>query len=90
MDEIVANPQLGLDDSIAVVPELGDEQGRVSWPSLQATIAMWSSPYTQANGTGAIDNDAWTKSLDFMRGLPDSNIPSNLTVDQLVTQELLK
>ena len=57
---------------------------------LQATIEMWTSSYTQANGTGAIDSDAWSKSLDFMRGLPESNIPANLTVDQLVTEELLK
>ena len=57
---------------------------------LQATIDMWSSSYTQANGTGAIDTGAWGKSLDFMRGLADSNIPANVTVDQLVTEELLK
>jgi hypothetical protein len=89
MNDIVANPQLGLDDSIAVVPDLATNKD-TQLAILQATIAMWSSPYTQANGTGAIDSDAWNKSLVFMRGLPDSNIPSNLTVDQLVTQELLK
>jgi ABC-type nitrate/sulfonate/bicarbonate transport system substrate-binding protein len=89
MNDIVANPQLGLDDSIAVVPDLATNKD-TQLAILQATIAMWSSPYTQANGTGAIDSDAWNMSLVFMRGLPDSNIPSNLTVDQLVTQELLK
>ena len=89
MDEIKANPQAGVDDTIAVVPELASNKD-VQLAILNATIAMWSSSYTQANGTGAIDTDAWSKSLDFMRGLPDSNIPSNLTVDQLVTQELLK
>jgi len=89
MDEIKANPQAGLDDAIAVVPELAtNEQTQLA--ILQATIEMWSSPYTQSNGTGAINSDAWTKSLDFMRGLPDSNIPNTLTVDQLVTQELLQ
>jgi NitT/TauT family transport system substrate-binding protein len=89
MDDIEANPQLGVDDSIAVVPELATNEA-AQLAVLQATIAMWSSPYTQANGTGSIDKDAWQKSLDFMRGLPDSNIPSNLTVDQLVTEELLQ
>jgi len=89
MDEIAANPQAGVDDSIAAVPELATNKD-TQLAVLQATIAMWSSSYTQANGTGAIDSDAWNKSLDFMRGLPDSNIPSNLTVDQMVTQELLK
>ena len=42
MDEIEANPQLGLDDSIAVVPELGsDRAGQLAM--LNATIALWSS-----------------------------------------------
>ncbi len=89
MDEIKANPQAGLDDSIAAAPVLATNKD-AQLAILNATIEMWSSPYTQANGTGAIDSDAWSKSLDFMRGLPGSNIPSNLTVDQLVTQELLK
>ena len=51
---------------------------------------MWHSPYTEANGLGAIDPEAWSESLEFMRGLPDSNIPADLTADELVTQELLR
>lgn len=88
MDEIRANPQAGLDDAIAVVPELGGDKP-TQLAILQATVEMWTNSYTQAQGTGAIDRDAWARSLDFMRGLPESNIPSNLTVDQLVTEELL-
>jgi NitT/TauT family transport system substrate-binding protein len=88
MDEIRSNPQAGLDDTVAQVPDLGkDKTGQLA--ILQATIEMWSSSYTQGHGSGAIDADSWGKSLEFMRGLPDSNIPSTLTVDQLVTQELL-
>jgi putative riboflavin transport system substrate-binding protein len=88
MDEIAANPQLGVDDTITAVPDLGsDRAGQLA--VLQATIEMWSSPYTQANGTGSIDPDAWSRSLEFMRGLADSNIPADLTVDDLITQELL-
>lgn len=89
MDEIRANPQTGLDDSIAVVPELTKDKA-TQLAILQATIAMWSSPYTQAHGTGAIDPAAWTRSVEFMRTLPDSNIPATLNADQVVTQELLQ
>jgi len=89
MDEIRANPQVGLDDSIAQVPLLGQDKA-TQLAILQATIEMWAGPYTQAHGTGSIDQAAWQKSLDFMRGLPNSNIPSTLTVDQLMTQELLQ
>ena len=87
MREIIANPQLGLDDSIAAVPDLGSDSA-TQLAILQATIGMWRSPYTDQHGLGAIDSAAWQQSLDFMRGLPEQTIPSSLTVDQLVTQEL--
>jgi NitT/TauT family transport system substrate-binding protein len=88
MSEISTDPEAGLDDAITVVPELGGDRA-TQLAILEATIEMWHSPYTEANGVGAIDRDAWSRSLDFMRQLPDSNIPDDLTVDQLVTEELL-
>jgi NitT/TauT family transport system substrate-binding protein len=88
MTEITADPQAGLDDAIAEVPELGSDRA-TQLAILQATIEMWHSPYTDAHGLGAIDSDAWATSLNFMRGLPDSNIPAELTADKLVTTEVL-
>lgn len=88
MTEIAADPQAGLQDAIAVVPELAVDQA-TQLAVLEATIEMWSSPYTEANGTGAIDPAAWQQSLEFMRGLPDSNIPDDLTVDELISAEVL-
>ena len=88
MTEIIANPEVGLDDAIAVVPDLGTNRA-TQLAILQATIETWQSPYTVQNGLGAINPDAWATSLNFMRNLPDSNIPQTLTVDQLVTEDLL-
>jgi NitT/TauT family transport system substrate-binding protein len=89
MDEIAADPEAGLNDAIAVVPELaGDRDGQLA--VLEATVEMWSSPYTQQHGTGAVDHGAWVSSLEFMRGLPDSNIPADMTVDDLLTAELIE
>ena len=88
MTEIIANPQVGLDDSIAQVPDLASTRA-TQLAILQATIETWQSPYTVQNGLGAINPDAWATSLNFMRNLPDSNIPQTLTVDQLVTEDLL-
>lgn len=88
MNEISAQPELGLDDTFAIVPDVAanrDQQRAI----LMATIEMWSSPSTATDGYGAIDTNAWSASLEFMRGLPDSNIPAELTVDQLVTEDLL-
>jgi NitT/TauT family transport system substrate-binding protein len=88
MREIIDDPTAGLADSIAAVPDLGtDEDTQLA--ILKATIAAWQSPYTDAHGLGAIDGEAWRQSLDFMRGLPDSNLPTGMTADQLVTEDLL-
>lgn len=88
MNEIAAQPELGLDDTFAVVPDLGssrDQQRGI----LMATIEMWSEDDSAGSGLGVIDMDDWSASLDFMRGLPDANIPDDLTVQDLVTEELL-
>jgi NitT/TauT family transport system substrate-binding protein len=88
MEEVAADPEAGLEDSIAVVPDLAtNREGQLA--VLQATVEAWQSPYTQEHGTGAIDQDAWAASLDFMRGLPDSNIPAELTAEQLLSTELI-
>lgn len=88
MREIIESPEAGLDDAIAVVPDLGQNR-ETQLAILRATIEMWQSPYTQANGLGAIDEEAWARSTEFMRTLPDSDIPTDLTTDKLVTMELL-
>ena len=88
MDEIREDPGLGLDDTFAVVPDLADNRDQ-QWAILQATIEMWQSPYTAEHGAGSIDLAAWEESLNFMRDLPDSNIPAELTAAELVTDDLL-
>jgi NitT/TauT family transport system substrate-binding protein len=88
MDEITEDPALGVDAAIQAVPELAEDR-ELQEKILDATIAMWSSEYTAEHGTGAIDVSAWQESLDFMSGLPDTDIPSDLTTDDLVTEELL-
>jgi putative riboflavin transport system substrate-binding protein len=88
MEEITANPQVGLDDSIAAVPDLGtDRPGQLA--ILNATVDIWHSSYTDQNGLGAIDKNAWTSSIDFMKTLPDLGVSSSLTADQLLTEDLL-
>ena len=55
-----------------------------------ATIEMWSKPESDGLRVPAtIDLEDWAASLEFMRGLPDSNIPADLTIDDLVTDDLL-
>lgn len=88
MEEIEADPEVGLEDAIAFVPELADDR-EAQLAVLRATIEMWQSPYTVEHGLGAIDRDAWAESIDFMRSLPDLDLPADLNAEQMLTEELL-
>ena len=88
MSEIIANPELGLADAITVVPDLGSNRD-AQMAILQATIEMWQSTGSTAGGLGAIDEGAWNYSLSFMEDLPGANIPATVTVDDLISTELL-
>ena len=88
MEEIIADPQRGLDASLARVPELGEDR-EAQAAILDATIETWASDFTGANGLGAIDREAWTSSVEFMSSLPDTVVARPVTVDELVTEEML-
>jgi hypothetical protein len=80
--------QKGFDAAAKVVPELASEQS-LQLSILKATIATWSSPYTDVHGLGAIDRAAWQASLTFMSSLPEHLVPNPVTVGQLVDPSLL-
>jgi NitT/TauT family transport system substrate-binding protein len=88
MAAITADPQLGLDATFQVVPELAADPG-LQRAILDATIAAWHSDLTDAHGLGAIDPTDWTASIDFMTALPDSPVARTVTADEIVTTELL-
>jgi NitT/TauT family transport system substrate-binding protein len=87
-DEVAATPALGLDAAIAVVPELGKDRA-TQQAILAATIDAWSNDYTRAHGSGAIDSDAWSRSIAFMASLPGGLVPNRVTADTIVASELL-
>lgn len=87
MNEIAADPRIGLDAAVARIPELGtDRDGQLAL--LEAAIETWKSPYTLANGLGAIDRAAWSVSIDFMATLPGL-VPNPVTVAEMVNTDLL-
>jgi len=89
MAEITADPQKGLDASIAAVPALG-QNPTIQLAVLKATIATWSDAYTQAHGAGSIDRAAWSTTVAFIARLPDSPISGTPpTLDQLLDESLL-
>jgi len=91
MEQISANPALGVDATAKVFPEVvADAPTRArSLAVMQATVAVWRGPVQEANGLGAIDRAGWIISLDFLRSLPDQRIRADLTVDELLDETLL-
>ena len=87
MEDIAADPQLGLDATFARVPELaGDPETQLA--ILEATIDAWMGERAPQQGFGGVDRDAWQSALDIMTALPDSVVASPITVDQLITDAL--
>ena len=86
MEEIKAEPQVGLDAAIVAVPELAkarDLQAAV----LAATIETWSGPVQVARRLGAIDQDGWTASIKYLGTL--GLVKNPVTVDEIVRTDLL-
>ena len=88
MRDIVADPTKGLDATLARVPDLATSRD-VQLDVLKATVAAWQSDYTKAHGLGAVDPQTWKDSITFMQGLPDKLLQKPVTVDQLISTDLV-
>jgi NitT/TauT family transport system substrate-binding protein len=85
MTEIAADPKVGLDASIAAVPDLGSNRATQA-AILAATIATWS-PASGGGAFGTIDHAGWQASITYMQTL--GLVPNPVTVDQLVRDDFL-
>ncbi len=88
MDEIIADPQKGLDAAIVAVPELASDRN-TQLAVLEATIDGWHNALTDKQGLGAIDKAGWTSSIDFLSKLPGGLVPNPVTAAQIVDDSLL-
>ena len=70
MNEIAADPQVGVDASIKAVPDLAKDQP-TQLAILQATIGAWRPVGASASAplTGAIDTAGWGKSITALDGM---------------------
>ena len=83
MEEIIADPEAGLEAAIVRVPELANDRP-AQLAVLEATIDTWQNDFTAANGIGAVDPAAWERSIAFMSGLPDSPVAKPVTVAECI------
>ena len=86
MEEIKADPKVGLDAAIGAVPELAKAR-EAQAAILAATIATWSGPVQDAKGLGAIDRAGWTASITYLASL--GLVKDPVTTDDLVREDLL-
>ena len=86
MDEITADPAVGLNAAFTAVPDLAtapETQAAI----LDATIKAWSGPLQEAHGLGELDGDGWAASIEYLTSL--GLVPNPLTVDDVLAQGLL-
>jgi NitT/TauT family transport system substrate-binding protein len=86
MEEIKADPTVGLDAAIKAVPELAKDKDTQA-ALLAATIATWTGTAQEAHGLGAIDRAGWEKSVTYLQSL--GLIKAPVTTDQLLREDLL-
>jgi NitT/TauT family transport system substrate-binding protein len=86
MEEIAANPEVGLDAAITAVPELASARD-VQAAILEATIEVWTGPAQEARGLGAIEPADWEASIEYLETL--GLVPNPVTVDDVVEAGLL-
>lgn len=88
MEEIIADPEVGLEATITAVPEFASDRDKLR-AILQATIETWQSPLTDADGLGAIDPAAWAATIDYLETLEGDLVPNPVTVEDLISTDYL-
>jgi NitT/TauT family transport system substrate-binding protein len=86
MEEIKADPEVGLDAAIAKVPELGTDRD-TQRAILEATIDTWEGPLQAERGLGAVDRDGWQASIEYLDDL--GLVPNPITIEDVLRDDLL-
>jgi len=87
MDEITADPELGLEAAITAVPELASARD-AQLAVLEATIETWTGSYQVNAGLGAVDRDGWSATIEYLTTL--GLVPNPVTVDDLIRDDLFR
>jgi NitT/TauT family transport system substrate-binding protein len=86
MEEIAADPSVGLEAAITEVPDLASDR-EAQAAVLDATIDVWRGPVQEQDGLGAIDVDGWEQSIDYLTTL--DLVPNPVTTDDVLEIGLL-
>ena len=87
MNEIAADPSIGLDAAIAAVPELGQDRATAGGDPRRDDRRRGAGRRAAAPAdSGAIDRAGWEASIDYMTKL--GLVPNPVTVDDLVDEDV--
>lgn len=86
MEDIAADPELGLEAAFVAVPELATAR-ETQAAILDATIESWRGPLQAASGLGTLDTDGWTASIAYLTEL--DLVPDPVTIDDILVQDML-
>jgi NitT/TauT family transport system substrate-binding protein len=86
MEEIEADPQVGVDAAITAVPELASAP-ELQLAVLEATIETWRGPVQEAQGLGATDPADWEASIAYLTEL--GLVAEPVTVEDLLATGLI-
>jgi NitT/TauT family transport system substrate-binding protein len=86
MEEIEADPQVGVDAAITAVPELASAP-ELQLAVLEATIETWRGPVQEAQGLGATDPADWEASIAYLTEL--GLVPEPVTVEDVLATGLI-
>jgi NitT/TauT family transport system substrate-binding protein len=81
MEEIAAEPEVGLEAAIVAVPELASSRETAA-AVLDATIDVWHGPTQEVDGLGAISADDWAASIEYLGSL--GLVPNPVTTDDVI------
>ena len=81
MDEITADPEVGLDAAIMAVPELGTAR-ETQAAILDATIEVWTGPAQEAAGSARSTPADWDASIEYLTTL--DLVPNPVTSDDVL------
>jgi NitT/TauT family transport system substrate-binding protein len=86
MEDIAADPEVGLEASISAVPELADNRDTQA-AILDATIDVWEGDVQAERGLGAIEPADWQASIEYLSTL--DLVPNPVTLEDVIDTTLL-
>ena len=86
LQDTLDDPDAAFELALKYIPELPEERRPAELRKLKETLALWSSPGSEANGLGYSDPATWAATHQFLR--ESGILQSDVDVEQAFTNDL--